>query len=120
MKPYSDDLRQRVIAALETAEETQEEIAARFSVSLSFVEKLWHRWRTTGSFAALPHAGGQKRRLEGCQELIRAAVVNQPDAALAELCETVAVKTNQPEVSRAIMCLELQGLELPGKKVAAR
>jgi transposase len=44
MRPYSQDLREKIIRALE-AVETQEEVADRFSVSLSLVEKLWRRWR---------------------------------------------------------------------------
>jgi len=52
-------LRERIIAALEANEQTQPEIAERFGVSVSTVEKLWKRWRSTGLCAALPHAGGR-------------------------------------------------------------
>ena len=31
--------------------------------TFTFVEKLWRRWRETGSCAALPHAGGRQRAL---------------------------------------------------------
>jgi transposase len=41
MKPYSQDLRDRIIQSLEAATETQRAIAERFCVSGSFVEKLW-------------------------------------------------------------------------------
>ncbi len=41
MKAYSGDLRRRIIEAIQDNEETQPEIAGRFSVGLSFVEKLW-------------------------------------------------------------------------------
>lgn len=41
MKPYSNDLREKIILAIQENDATQEEIAYRFSVSLSFVEKLW-------------------------------------------------------------------------------
>jgi transposase len=39
MRLYSQDLREKVIRALEVGE-TQEEVADRFSVSLSFIEAL--------------------------------------------------------------------------------
>jgi putative transposase len=48
MRPYSNDLRERVIAALEAGEATQAEIAVTFAVSLSPVEKWWRCWRETG------------------------------------------------------------------------
>jgi transposase len=63
MKSYSQDLRERVIAALEAGEETQAEIAERYGIHESTLDKWWYRWRTTNSCAALPYAGGRKRRL---------------------------------------------------------
>jgi len=59
MKPYSQDLREKIIAALETGIDSQSEVAATFGVSLSFVEKLWRKWRKIGNCDALPHAGGR-------------------------------------------------------------
>lgn len=114
MKPYSQDLREKIISALE-AGGTQEEVADRFTVSLSFVEKLWRRWRTSGSCAALAHAGGRQRSLRGHEAAIRKEVAEQPDATLAELCERLAA-VGAPAVSLATMCTELRRLDLPRKK----
>ena len=115
MKAYSQDLRERIIRALGAGRETQPEIAARFSVSLSFVEKLWPRWRTSGSCAAHPHAGGRRRSLQASEALIRREVATQPDVTLSELCERVAAQ-GAPAVSPRTMCLELRRLTLPRKK----
>jgi transposase len=115
MKPYSQDLRERIIDAIETKEETQNEVAQRFSVSLSFVEKLLHRWRKSGSYAAHPHAGGQRRQLTDHSETLRREVEQQPDATLSELRDRV-VAANGPRVSPATICRELQRLQLPLKK----
>ncbi len=116
MKPYSDDLRLRIIETIQENELTQPEIAGRFSVSLPFVEKLWHRFRTTGSYRAKPHAGGVKRFLKDAEELIREIVGIQPDIILADLCERVSKETGKPPVTTATMCVELQRLKLPLKK----
>ncbi len=116
MKPYSDDLRLRIIETIQENELTQPEIAGRFSVSLPFVEKLWHRFRTTGSYRAKPHAGGVKRFLKDAEELIREIVGIQPDIILADLCERVSKETGKPLVTTATMCVELQKLKLPLKK----
>lgn len=115
MKPYSSDLRRRIVEALETGEETQPEIADRFQVSLSFVEKLWYRWRTSGSYAAKPRAGGRKRALSGEEARIRAELATQPDATLAELCQRVA-QPGGPPASTSMMCREVARLNLPRKK----
>jgi transposase len=115
VKPYSQDLREKIIQALEAQEETQSEIAERFAVSLSFVEKLWHQWQTTGSCSAKPHAGGQKRRLRDHSEMLRTAVAQQPDATLEELVDQI-VEAKGPQVSLSTICRELQRLKLPLKK----
>jgi len=116
MKPYSNDLREKIIRAIQENDSTQEEIAYRFSVSLSFVEKLWQRFRISGSFAALPHRGGRERLLKTAESVIRSVVARQPDITLLELAEQVAGQTNSPPVSVAVMCLELERLALPRKK----
>ena len=116
MKPYSNDLRRRIVEAIQENEETQADIAGRFAVSISFVEKLWQRFRTTGSYAALPRGGGQRRALAGDAFLIREAIKEQPDLTLAELCRRVAAASGSEPVSAMTMCNELHRLRLPRKK----
>ena len=119
MRPYSQDLRERIIEALEAHEESHAEIAERFAVSPSFVEKLWQRWRTTGSCVPQPHGGGRQRSLRGAERLIRAELAEQPALTLAALCERVA-QAGHPQVTTKTMCLELKRLKLPLKKSRSR
>jgi putative transposase len=115
MKPYSQDLRERIIAVLEADQDSQPEIADNFGVSLSFVEKLWRRWRHTGSCAALQQTGGKQRALQDEASRIRAEVAKQPDVTLAELCQRVG-NSGGAVASASMMCRELQRLGLPRKK----
>jgi len=115
MRSYSQDLRERIVHALEAQDESQEEIAERFAVRLSFVEKLWRRWRTTSSCVARPHAGGRQRSMRGAEALIRAELAHAPAMTLAALCERVA-HAGHPRVSTKTMCVELQRLKLRLKK----
>lgn len=96
-------------------EESQDAIAEKFGVHPSTADKWWHRWRTTDSCAALPHASGPARTLQDCEKLLRAEVKKQPDVTLAELCERVA-KTKNVSASPSMMCREMKILELPLKK----
>jgi len=114
MKPYSQDLRERAIAALE-AGKTQAEVAAQFQIHKSTLEKWWYRWRDTGSCAALPAAAGPKRTLQEAEKLIREEVKKQPDLTLEELCERVKAAQGLV-VSPSMMCRELKILKLPRKK----
>lgn len=116
MRPISNDLRRRIIEAIQENEESQAEIAGRFTVSLSTLEKLWRRFRMTGSYAAKPHAGGRTRLLSADEEMIRAEVAAQPDLTLAELSEKIALEKNCPPVSLSTMSEELRRLKLPRKK----
>lgn len=115
MKPYSQDLRDRIIRALEAGDASQRAIAERFCVSLSWVEKLWRRVRRSGSGAAKPHAGGKPRALKDHSEARRREVAKQPDATLEELRDRVRA-AHGPSVSPATICRELQRLKLPVKK----
>jgi transposase len=72
MRAYSQDLRERIIGALSDWGWTHAEAAEEFSVSLSFVQKLWLRWRHTGSCGAYAHRGRNTRILMGHEEAIRA------------------------------------------------
>lgn len=116
MKPISNDLRRRIIDRIQENEQSQPDIAEQFSVSLSFLEKLWHRFRATGSYEALPHAGGRQRALKENEALIRQAVAEQPDLTLEELATRVSAETNKPQVSGRTISEELRRLQLPRKK----
>lgn len=115
MRAYSPDLRERIIAALEAGTDPQSEIAATFGVSLSFVEKLWRKWRKTGNCDAWPDAGGRERSLKNDEAKIRAAVAEQPDLTLAELSEQIEAAQGTRVVPMT-MSRELKGLNLPRKK----
>jgi transposase len=115
MKPYSLDLRERVIAAIEAGQHSQAAIAAIFGVSPATVENWWRRWRETQSVAPLAHGGGHAHVLASCEPLLRAALKAQPDATLDELCTRVW-EANGLVVSHSMMCRELQQLRLPRKK----
>jgi transposase len=116
MATYSIDLRQKILHAYERRLGSQRAIADIFGVSLSFVEKLLRRHRTTGEVAPKPHAGGQRPRLDAAaQAQVRRLVDDQPDATLAELCTRLATETSV-RVSVPTLCRVLQRLGLPRKK----
>ena len=120
MRAYSLDLRQKIVQAYDRRVSSQGQVAQTFGVSLSFVEKLLRRRRTTGDISPLPHGGGGQRACdEQSQTVVSRLVREQPDATLEELCEAL-YEERGIWVSVATMCSELKRLDLRRKKVTSR
>lgn len=91
-------------------------MASRFTVSVSFVDKLLKRQRTSGSVAALPHRGGPASRLqEADRQRLLVYVTAQPDATLAELRQQL-VAAGSPAVGQTVLWQTLRQLDLRRKK----
>ena len=115
MKAYSQDLRDKVLAAVAAGTQSHRKVAEIFSISESAIEKWTGRLRQAGSRAALPHAGGPVRVLAEHAQLIRQAVKAQPDISLNELCEKVQADTGVV-ANGSMMSRELKRLNLRRKK----
>jgi transposase len=90
MVAYSIDLRERVLAAVDTNEGTQEQIAKRFRVSSRWIRKLLAQRAATGLIGPRRRGTGRKLSIQGeVAERLRAAVSENPDATLNELRETI-------------------------------
>ena len=108
MTPYSEDLRTRVVETIQRGEGTVRQIASRFLVSVSFVVRLLHLYRTTGSVEPRKHGGGNPavlgpEDLERLRELIR----KQPDATLQECHDKLGLSCSLMTISRALSKLGL-------------
>jgi len=113
-KPYSQDLRERVIATVDSG--TRACAAARlFLVSVSYVSKVLGRRRTTGETTARVGRAGRKPKLATHDEALRARVAAHPDATLEELQEWLAAE-RKVEVSIGCLWNRLKFLKLPLKK----
>jgi transposase len=108
MEAYSQDLRERVMAAYDEGGQTIEQVAATFRVSAAWIKKLRQRRRDSDSIAALPGGHGPEPKLgdSQCQrlmELVRA----DPDATLGELRERLQMDVSEPTIWRALARLGL-------------
>jgi transposase len=116
MKPYSNDLRRRLVAAYETKAYSQSKVAQLFGVSLATVKNLLRRQRETGSPDARLHAGGKRPSLDDeARAFVHDLLKQDNDLSLEELCRRVA-RAYRKRVSRPTMCRVLQALGLPRKK----
>lgn len=83
-QPYSEELRSRVIAAVEEGA-SYRQVAGRFGVSSSAAVKWVHRFRQTGSIAAKPMGGDRRSRLKGERDWLLRRIAAEPRLTPAEL-----------------------------------
>jgi transposase len=111
-RPYSTDLRARVLRACEIGEESQAEIARRFEISESAVGSWLRHLRQEGRRAPKPHGRGFRSILdEDDGAVLRSLVNDRNDATLKEYVQGFMDRTGE-EISESSLCraLKRQGL----------
>jgi transposase len=84
MQAYSQDLRERVLRALDRGDRPTE-IARRFEVSRVWVYQVRDRVQTTGQRSSLAIGGYRQSRLAEWEAVLRSWIAAEPDLTLAEL-----------------------------------
>lgn len=118
MRPLSQDLRQRIIAARERGEGTGE-VCQHFGVSRKSVERFWNQHRRTGQCLPKQIGGYRRSRLAPHDRRLQRWIATQPDLSLVELQARCLV---QLKVSIGLTALwhRLRRLGLSYKKNDAR
>src|SRR3954451_18573597 len=112
MQPLSNDLRSRILDAVDNREGPRRKLAVRFKVNTATITKLLRLRRGTGSLAPRPHGGGGEPPLDDdALERLRKLVEEDPDATLEALKQRMGISG-----SRMIICRALKKLGLPRKK----
>ena len=115
-RPYSVDLRERVLRAHEGGEGSQRALAVRFGISVGTVCTWLAATRGEGRRGPRPHGGG-RRALGGADPRVLAALVGeQGDLRLSGYARRLAERTGTPPPSAAAVCRALARLGLPRKK----
>ena len=93
-RPYSLDLRERVVRFVENGH-SRRAAAAHFKVSVSFVVNLMKAVRTRGSFAPKPLVGRRHAKLEPHRSFLLAQVIEKADITMPELAAELAAATGE-------------------------
>jgi transposase len=117
MQAYSQDLRERVLRALDRGDRPAE-IARRFEVSRLWVYRVRDRQQETGVRSSFQIGGHRRSRLAEREQVLRAWIAAEPDLTLAELQQRLA----QQGVATKIGALwhQLNNWNLTFKKNLAR
>ena len=108
-RPYSEDLRERVVRVVESGT-SRNAAAKRFDVSVSFVVKLMQRWKQRGTIKADQYGGWRKPKLAPHADRIWALVKENCDITLDELCALLATEGIETKRSTLGDFLLAQGL----------
>ena len=91
-KPLSNDLRERVVAFVDSGH-SRRGAAAHFRVSPSFVVNLMTLYRQTGSVAPRPRGGRRHAKLDPHRAFILDRVAEKDDITMPELASALAAAT---------------------------
>lgn len=120
MKAYSLDLRQKIITVYQEENISQRQLAKRFQVSLSTIQRYLKRVRHGDGLEPKAHGGGNVPKLTPAQlDRVATLIKSNNDATLMEYRDLVA-EQEKVSVSRSTMGRITQMLGLNRKKNAAR
>jgi transposase len=117
MQSYSQDLRDRVLWALERGERPTA-IARRLEVSRVWVYRVRGRERKSGQRTSLPIGGHRRSRVAEKEAVLRAWIEKEPGLSLVELCQRLVEQGVSIKIGALWHQLNKWGLTF--KKNAAR
>ncbi|MGV2829380.1 helix-turn-helix domain-containing protein [Myxosarcina sp. GI1(2024)] len=116
IKPYSLDLRQKIVDSYEQQEGSIRQLAQRFKVSSDCVKRLLKRYYTEGTIKPKPYNGGNKPLLQPQHlEVLTALVEKDNDATLPQLAQRLQSQT-ELKVSSSTISRSIKKLALTRKK----
>ena len=89
MRPYSEDLRKRIIEARERGESARD-IAQRYRVCKRSVERYWRRYQSSGSYAGYKKGNKGGSVLDKHKGLLLKWIEQKPGITLAALRQRIA------------------------------
>jgi transposase len=108
MRPYSQDLRQRALAAVDHKEGSLRQVARRFRIGLATLTRWLALRRATGSVAPKPHGGGRTPAVDATRaDRLKDLVRRHPDATLDELNRRLGLGCSRMAIFRALRRLRI-------------
>jgi len=117
-RPLSNDLRERVVAAILSGESCRS-VAARFGVAVSSAVKWSQRYRSSGSVAPGRMGGYRRRVLEPHRGFIAERIERTPHLTLHGLKEELAARGVRVSHNTVWLFLRREGLSFKKNPVRA-
>lgn len=125
MRAYSLDFRQKIIDVYENEAISQRNLAKRFGVAKSFIQKLLKQYRETGSLAPKQRTQQTSSKLTDEQlGVLRRLVEEKNDATLeelsADLAAAVGVKVSRSTIDRMLKKFNITVKKRPSMRTRRR
>jgi transposase len=103
-RPYSNDLRRKLLESYDAGRGTFRQLAEQFGVSLAWAQKIARARKRTGSTDRPLYRSGPKARVD--REVVRAILLGKPDLYLrevrAELKASTGVDVSTPHLWKIV------------------
>jgi putative transposase len=119
VKPYSEDLRERVITAVEEGELSRREAARRYRVSPSSAVKWVEQFERTGRMKPRPMGGDRRSVLKPVRDWLLKLIEKEPDLTLAAIAKRL-LDERRIKADPSMLCRFFQAEGLSFKKNRAR
>ena len=115
MNAYSEDLRKKIVEAVERRAMKKSEVARLFGVSLSSVKRYMRKFRQGRSLSPDKAPGKRPKVDERARKLLEADLKERPFAKLHQRCEYLEALAGL-RVSRSTLCRALKRMGFTRKK----
>jgi transposase len=115
MEAYSEDLRKKIVDAIERRRMGQSEAARTFDVSLSSVKRYLRKVRQGRSLSPGKAPGRRPKIDERARKLLEEDLKERPFVPLQERCDYLQAVAGL-EVSRSVVCRTIKRMESTRKK----
>lgn len=115
MKAYSEDLRKKIVDAIERRRMGQSEAARTFDVSPSSVKRYLRKFRQGRSLSPGKAPGRRPKIDERARKLLEVDLKERPFVTLQERCDYLQAVAGL-EVSRSVVCRTIKRMESTRKK----
>jgi transposase len=110
MRPVDEKTRANIIAAKQRNEK-RKTIALWFGIDMSTIDRIWRRFKKTGSFSAIPYTGRRSNIDAATDDKIRETIKKYPDITLEELIEELSLP-----LTISVLFRKLERMNLSYKK----
>jgi len=115
MDAYSEDLRKKIVEAVERREMKKSEVARQFGMSLSSVKRYVRKFRQGSSLSPGKAPGKHPKVDEHARRLLEADLKERPFAKLRQRCDYLEALAGL-RVSRSTLCRALKQMGFSRKK----